>query len=34
VGQGDETADLYRQYLPRILNYIRLRVAGRIWPKT
>jgi RNA polymerase sigma factor (sigma-70 family) len=28
VGQGDETADLYRHYLPRILNYIRLRVAG------
>ena len=28
MGQGDETADLYRQYLPRILNYIRLRVAG------
>jgi len=26
VGQAD--ADLYRQYLPRILNYVRLRVDG------
>jgi RNA polymerase sigma-70 factor (ECF subfamily) len=28
VGQTEEYADLYRQYLPRILNYIRLRVDG------
>ena len=28
VGRIDETSDLYRQYLPRILNYIRLRVDG------
>ena len=28
VGPVDETSDLYRQYLPRILNYIRLRVDG------
>jgi RNA polymerase sigma-70 factor (ECF subfamily) len=34
VGQGDDKAqdqpytELYRQYLPRILNYIRLRVDG------
>jgi RNA polymerase sigma factor (sigma-70 family) len=28
VGQADEYAELYRQYLPRILNYIRLRVGG------
>jgi RNA polymerase sigma-70 factor (ECF subfamily) len=34
VGQGDDAgashpyADLYRQYLPRILNYVRLRVDG------
>ncbi len=28
MGQGDEIADLYRQYLPRILNYVRLRVEG------
>jgi RNA polymerase sigma factor (sigma-70 family) len=28
VGRVDETSDLYRQYLPRILNYIRLRVDG------
>jgi RNA polymerase sigma-70 factor (ECF subfamily) len=27
VGQADYT-DLYREYLPRILNYIRLRVDG------
>jgi RNA polymerase sigma-70 factor (ECF subfamily) len=27
VGQADETAELYRQYLPRILNYVRLRVS-------
>jgi len=26
VGQADDYVDLYRQYLPRILNYIRLRV--------
>lgn len=25
--QGDEYSDLYRQYLPRILNYVRLRVG-------
>jgi len=34
VGQSDDTAqdqpytELYRQYLPRILNYVRLRVDG------
>jgi RNA polymerase sigma-70 factor (ECF subfamily) len=28
VGQSDDYADLYRQYLPRILNYVRLRVNG------
>jgi RNA polymerase sigma factor (sigma-70 family) len=28
VGGSDEYSDLYRQYLPRILNYIRLRVDG------
>jgi RNA polymerase sigma-70 factor (ECF subfamily) len=28
VGQSDDYADLYRQYLPRILNYVRLRVDG------
>jgi RNA polymerase sigma-70 factor (ECF subfamily) len=28
VGQPDDYADLYRQYLPRILNYVRLRVDG------
>lgn len=27
MGQSDDWADLYRQYLPRILNYIRLRVG-------
>ncbi len=27
MGQAEERAELYRQYLPRILNYIRLRVA-------
>jgi len=27
VGQSDDWADLYRQYLPRILNYVRLRVG-------
>jgi RNA polymerase sigma-70 factor (ECF subfamily) len=26
VGQADDYSDLYRQYLPRILNYVRLRV--------
>jgi RNA polymerase sigma factor (sigma-70 family) len=26
VGQVEDYADLYRQYLPRILNYVRLRV--------
>jgi RNA polymerase sigma factor (sigma-70 family) len=26
VGQGEDYADLYRQYLPRIHNYVRLRV--------
>ena len=26
MGQGDDYADLYRQYLPRIHNYVRLRV--------
>jgi RNA polymerase sigma-70 factor (ECF subfamily) len=28
VGQGDYYDDLYREYLPRIHNYIRLRVNG------
>jgi len=28
VGQGDCYDDLYREYLPRIHNYIRLRVNG------
>jgi RNA polymerase sigma factor (sigma-70 family) len=28
VGQAKDYADLYRQYLPRILNYVRLRVDG------
>ena len=28
MGQADDYADLYRQYLPRILNYVRLRVDG------
>ena len=28
MGGSDEYSDLYRQYLPRILNYIRLRVDG------
>jgi RNA polymerase sigma factor (sigma-70 family) len=27
VGQADETADRYRQYLPRIYYYVRLRVS-------
>jgi RNA polymerase sigma factor (sigma-70 family) len=27
VGQADDYADLYTQYLPRILNYVRLRVG-------
>jgi len=27
VGQSDDWADLYGQYLPRILNYVRLRVG-------
>jgi RNA polymerase sigma-70 factor (ECF subfamily) len=26
VGQADDFTDLYREYLPRILNYVRLRV--------
>jgi RNA polymerase sigma factor (sigma-70 family) len=26
VGQADDYVDLYRQYLPRILNYVRMRV--------
>lgn len=26
MGQADDYADLYREYLPRILNYVRLRV--------
>jgi RNA polymerase sigma factor (sigma-70 family) len=29
VGQADDYVDLYRQYLPRILNYIRLRVNDK-----
>jgi RNA polymerase sigma factor (sigma-70 family) len=28
VGQGDEYTDLYLEYLPRILTYMRLRVEG------
>lgn len=28
MGQGDTYDDLYREYLPRIHNYIRLRVNG------
>jgi RNA polymerase sigma factor (sigma-70 family) len=28
VGHADEYADLYQEYLPRILNYVRLRVDG------
>ena len=28
VDQADDYVELYRQYLPRILNYIRLRVDG------
>jgi RNA polymerase sigma-70 factor (ECF subfamily) len=28
VGRAEEISDLYRQYLPRILNYIRMRVGG------
>jgi RNA polymerase sigma factor (sigma-70 family) len=28
AGAGHPFADLYRQYLPRILNYVRLRVDG------
>ncbi len=28
MGQVDDFAELYRQYLPRILNYVRLRVDG------
>jgi RNA polymerase sigma-70 factor (ECF subfamily) len=28
VGQAEAYADLYREYLPRILNYVRLRVDG------
>ena len=28
MGQPNEISDLYRQYLPRILNYIRMRVDG------
>jgi RNA polymerase sigma factor (sigma-70 family) len=28
VGQPEDYIDLYRQYLPRILNYVRLRVDG------
>ena len=28
VGEGHPYAELYREYLPRILNYIRLRVDG------
>lgn len=27
VGQGADCSELYRQYLPRILNYVRLRVG-------
>jgi RNA polymerase sigma-70 factor (ECF subfamily) len=28
VGSADDYTDLYREYLPRILNYVRLRVDG------
>ena len=28
MGRPDEISDLYRQYLPRILNYVRMRVDG------
>lgn len=28
MGHADEYTNLYRQYLPRILNYVRLRVDG------
>jgi len=28
VTQGDDYDELYREYLPRILNYVRLRVDG------
>lgn len=28
MGQSDDYAELYRQYLPRILNYVRFRVDG------
>ena len=28
MGQANDYTELYRQYLPRILNYIRLRVDG------
>jgi RNA polymerase sigma-70 factor (ECF subfamily) len=28
VGQADDYADLYRDYLPRILNYVRMRVGS------
>jgi RNA polymerase sigma factor (sigma-70 family) len=28
VGHAEEYVDLYREYLPRILNYVRLRVDG------
>ena len=27
MGQPDDWAELYRQYLPRILNYVRLRIG-------
>ncbi|MGD2207547.1 MAG: RNA polymerase sigma factor, partial [Anaerolineae bacterium] len=28
MGQADDYAELYREYLPRILNYVRSRVAS------
>jgi RNA polymerase sigma factor (sigma-70 family) len=28
VGQAEDYTELYREYLPRILNYVRLRVDG------
>ncbi len=28
MGRTDEISDLYRQYLPRVLNYVRMRVDG------
>ena len=28
MGQASDYAELYREYLPRILNYVRLRVDG------